>query len=70
MGGTAGRLQRAGVKMCPSSTCCGCVLVHAALPWAKWEKGRESIAELQMGTIFVLFILWEDELRACEVGEY
>lgn len=30
--------------------------------WAKWEKGRESSAELQMGTVFGLFILWADEL--------
>lgn len=58
MGGLAGSLQWAGVKT---------PVVGVSL-WAKWEKGRESSAELQVGTIFGLFILWADELEGLGGG--
>lgn len=39
-----------------------CLCVCVAFSRAKWENGRGYSAELQMGTIFGLFILWTDEL--------
>lgn len=46
----------------------GVSLVCSALLWAKREKGRESGAELPLGAIFGLFILWADDLGSLGGG--